>query len=165
MKHLPFLDGLRGIAIALVVLFHAFSRWPAFVGSQYADGWLAQGCMGVQLFFLISGYVIFMSLERSAGLADFAKRRWLRLFPAMLLATAVVYVTAPLFDRPGGQPILRDVLPGLLFIEPSWLEAIFGGSAAGSIRSRSKDRSAAIGVFAGSASAASASTARAATSP
>ena len=82
--------------------------------------------MGVQLFFLISGYVIFMSLERSANVADFAKRRWLRLFPAMLLATVFIFVTAPLFTRPGGQPALVDTLPGLLFIEPEWIAAATG---------------------------------------
>ena len=82
--------------------------------------------MGVQLFFLISGYVIFMSLERSGGVGDFMMRRWLRLFPAMLTCSIFIYATAGAFLRPSGQPGLRDLIPGLTFTEPDWWAAFFG---------------------------------------
>src|SRR3982750_4409760 len=115
-SRLQFLDGLRGVAISLVVLFHAFARWPDLVGTRDATSSLfVEGRLGVQLFFLISGYVIFMSLERTSGVLDFLWRRWLRLFPAMLAVSVLVFVTAPLFNRPAGQPVLRDLLPGLTF--------------------------------------------------
>lgn len=123
-QRLRYLDGMRGLAIALVVVFHAYARWPQFVGSRFADTPMAQGKVGVQLFFLISGYVIFMSLEKSAGVADFLRRRWLRLFPGMLIASLLLYLSAPLLFRPLGQPVLRDLLPGLTFIGPHWWEAI-----------------------------------------
>jgi peptidoglycan/LPS O-acetylase OafA/YrhL len=125
-QRLEYLDGLRGVAIFLVVLFHSYVRWPELVGHQFAESPLAQGKMGVELFFMISGFVIFMSLDRSHGIADFMWRRWLRLFPAMLAVTVFVFLTASLLPRPMGQPVLRDLLPGLTFIEPSGWEWLIG---------------------------------------
>ncbi|ALP62832.1 acyltransferase family protein [Paraburkholderia caribensis] len=127
---LAYLDGLRGVAILLVVLFHAYIRWPGIVpfGERFAHvPFLQYGWVGVQLFFMISGFVILMSLERSKNIADFMLRRWLRLFPAMLIATILVCVTSPLLtDRPAGTLDPMNVVPGLLFIEPGWLNFILG---------------------------------------
>ena len=129
-NRIQYLDGLRGIAISFVLLFHAFSRWPNIVpfGSEFAEvpvffhGWL-----GVQLFFMISGYVIFMSLEKSQNLHGFLIRRWIRLFPAMLVCSLIIFATASFFqERPAGAPVLRDLLPGLTFIEPYWWQLILG---------------------------------------
>jgi len=119
-----YLDGLRGVAILLVLGFHAYSRWPLHVpyGNEYAMfpifklGWL-----GVQLFFLISGFVIFMTLDKTECFKVYIYKRWLRLFPAMLLASILIYLTAPFFnERPAGEPYILDLLPGLTFISPSW---------------------------------------------
>lgn len=129
MMRIAHLDGLRGIAILLVFFYHAYSRWSSHVpyGDSYADipvfelGWL-----GVQLFFLISGFVIFMSLDKAETLTSFFYKRWLRLFPAMLIASVFIYFTAPLFsERPSGEPDLLGILPGLTFIEPGWWEKFF----------------------------------------
>jgi peptidoglycan/LPS O-acetylase OafA/YrhL len=123
-NRIGFLDGLRGIAIAWVMLFHAYVRWPEVVpyGNRYSGvPAVAYGWLGVELFFLISGFVILMTLEKSAGFRDFMTRRWLRLFPAMLVCSLLVFATAPLFpERPAGSPILRDLLPGLTFIDQTW---------------------------------------------
>ena len=124
-----FLDGLRGLAIAWVVLFHAYARWPNAVPFGYRFARvpvLAHGKVGVYLFFLISGFVIFMTLERSSGFTDFMRRRWLRLWPAMVTVTIFVYATAGLFMRPAGQPVIRDLLPGLTFVEPAAWEWLLG---------------------------------------
>src|SRR5262245_4168116 len=92
----PALDGLRGIAIALVVGFHAF-RWPA------------NGALGVDLFFVLSGFLITTLLleeHRSfgrIGLRRFYVRRVRRLYPALLLLLlALVAVTL----AAGGFPSL-----------------------------------------------------------
>lgn len=123
-SRIAFLDGLRGIAILLVVLFHAYSRWPDDVafGDKYkyfplfANGWL-----GVELFFLISGFVILMTLEKCGSFKEFAWRRWVRLFPAMLVCSLIIYLSAPLIpDRPEGPLSIADFLPSLTFTEPSW---------------------------------------------
>ena len=68
IKRIEFLDGLRGLAILLVIFFHAFVRWPNIVpyGSSYSDFiFFKYGYLGVELFFLISGFVILMSLEKN----------------------------------------------------------------------------------------------------
>lgn len=127
---LAHLDGMRGLAILLVVGYHAFARWPEAMpyGSALADlppfrfGWL-----GVNLFFLISGYVIAMTLERCASPREFALRRWSRLFPAMLVCSLAVFATAPLLpDRPAGRPDWPCLLPGLTFTEPFWWSKALG---------------------------------------
>ncbi len=117
------IDGLRGVAILSVVLFHAYARWPGLVptGDSLVVPPLAQGWVGVQLFFIISGFVIFMTLERSRTLIEFALLRWRRLFPAMLVATALIVLTAPLLpERPQGAVTAANAMVGLTFIGPSW---------------------------------------------
>ncbi|MBV8474028.1 MAG: acyltransferase, partial [Hyphomicrobiales bacterium] len=122
---MPYLDGLRGIAIALVLLFHAYARWPnlyaygdEFVGYK----WLNTGSAGVHLFFVISGFVILMSLEKAETFTSFLYRRWIRLFPAMLVCTILIVSTAPLFaNRPNGDIGHFDWLPGLTLIgDEAW---------------------------------------------
>jgi peptidoglycan/LPS O-acetylase OafA/YrhL len=84
------LDGLRGIAVALVVLFHF--RVPGFAG----------GFVGVDLFFVLSGFLITRLLldewnhTGTVRLRAFYARRALRLLPALLLLLAVC---APFVSR------------------------------------------------------------------
>lgn len=91
------LDALRGIAALAVVLFHytvkAPEILPRVVTVEYG---FPIGNYGVQLFFAISGFVIFMTLERTRSSADFAFARFTRLFPAywaaIMLTTAALYL-------------------------------------------------------------------------
>ncbi|MBC8152273.1 MAG: acyltransferase, partial [Bacteroidetes bacterium] len=88
------LDALRGIAALLVVLFHfTMFRPQAEYGFKY-------GVTGVDLFFMISGYVIFLTINRVRDWRDFIVSRVARLYPAywtaVLLTTLLLYV----FDRP-----------------------------------------------------------------
>jgi len=115
------LDGLRGIAIILVVLFHAYAGWPSQVpyGNTYADVTVFKlGWLGVELFFLVSGFVISITLEKTETFSLFIYKRWLRLFPAMLIATVLIYATLAIFhERPDGiPPNLLSALPGLTFM-------------------------------------------------
>jgi len=122
MKRISYLDGHRGIAILLVILFHAYSRWTEIVPYQadYADFPLFKyGYLGVQLFFLISGFVILMTLEKCTNIREFIFQRWLRLFPAMLVCSIILFITSGyFFERPNGLPTAKDLLPGLTFVEP-----------------------------------------------
>lgn len=94
-----------------------FSNVPVF-----KFGWL-----GVELFFLISGFVILLTLERCAGFKEFIVRRWLRLFPAMLVCSIIIFFSALYLDvRPAGIPSFLSLIPGLTFIEPSWWRIAFG---------------------------------------
>ena len=125
-----YLDGLRGLAILLVIFFHAYARWPTLVpyGDQYGEFLIFRfGWLGVELFFLISGFVILMTLEKCATIREFLFRRWIRLFPAMLVCTVIIFITSNyFFERPAGIPNWESLLPGLTFIEPSWWKRVIG---------------------------------------
>lgn len=91
------LDGLRGIAAIMVVLFHYFFRYNKIYGhSNLNVAWAKYGELGVQLFFIISGYVIFWSLNRINKPVDFVYYRFSRLYPtywaAIIITCTLVYV-------------------------------------------------------------------------
>ncbi|WP_147198918.1 acyltransferase [Pantoea sp. MBD-2R] len=127
IKHL---DGMRGLAILLVIGFHAYSRWSSLLNFATITKnfpLFSFGYLGVPLFFMISGFVIFMTLDKSKGFVNFMLKRWLRLFPAMVIVSLLVYFTAHLFaERPGGIPSPSNLIPGLLFIDPLILKYIIG---------------------------------------
>lgn len=128
-KRINYIDGFRGVAITLVVLYHAYSRWSnliLFTKSSHNIIVFKYGWLGVQLFFLISGYVILMSLEKSTSLINFIKKRLLRIYPALIAASILIFISAPLFEnRPLGQPKLTDFIPSIFFVEPIWFAKIF----------------------------------------
>lgn len=107
MQRLPGLDLLRAWAIVWVMLFHSYI--VGGVGEHFA--WLARdGWMGVDLFFVLSGYLIgyqlLAPLARGELLAwrDFYRRRAFRILPAFFVVLAV-YVAFPLLrEAPGLQP-------------------------------------------------------------
>ena len=76
VHRLSHLDGLRGLAILLVMLFHAYARWPDHVpfGAEFADVFVFKtGFIGGSIF-LISGFVILMTLESANHLASFSPK-------------------------------------------------------------------------------------------
>src|SRR5215212_4159538 len=96
----PALDGVRGLAVAMVLLFHA------------RFGWMSGGYVGVSMFFTLSGYLI-TSLalveydERGRlGVTAFYARRLRRLVPASVICLTAVMVAAWL-DQFRGVPRLR----------------------------------------------------------
>lgn len=123
------IDGLRGLSIILVLLYHAYSRWADLLpwAAQYRYFIVFEhGGLGVNLFFIISGFVIFMTLHNCTTFAEFLYRRWLRLFPAMCLATTLIYASSEwLWERPVGALNVRDTLPGLLFVDPFIVNKLF----------------------------------------
>jgi peptidoglycan/LPS O-acetylase OafA/YrhL len=88
-EHYPALDGLRGVAILLVVLFHNFG----FIKQSYF-GWL-----GVDLFFVLSGFLITTILINEVGKQDYLKnfyiRRVLRIFPLYFLCLTIFLIIIP----------------------------------------------------------------------
>ena len=78
IRHIPAIDGLRAVAVIAVMLYHL------------GFGWIPGGFLGVDLFFVISGYVITRllldSIQRSGGLdlRGFYLARMRRLLPALL---------------------------------------------------------------------------------
>src|SRR5476651_2004832 len=70
------LDCLRGIAVILVITFH-FT-----LGEPDLKPYFRFGCTGVDLFFMISGFVIFLTIEKTKHYKDFLISRFSRLYPA-----------------------------------------------------------------------------------
>lgn len=101
-RRLDGLDALRGIAALAVVLFHYANRGPhLYPELGQANPVARYGQYGVHLFFVISGFVIFMTLERSTP-RRFLITRFIRLYPIYwfcVLITAGVVVLAGLPGR------------------------------------------------------------------
>lgn len=96
---MPGLDALRGIAALMVVIYHYTARYPEVV-APHSEGLLFSfpyASIGVQVFFAISGFVIFMTLERCRSGRDFFVSRFARLYPpfvaCMLLTSGVTFAS------------------------------------------------------------------------
>ncbi|MBD7958827.1 acetyltransferase [Microbacterium sp. Sa4CUA7] len=119
--HFAGLDGLRAIAVTLVVVYHLFPAWG-----------LTSGFLGVDVFFVISGFLITSLLLREhtatgrIRLTDFWRRRARRLLPALALvvtvcATAAWLVGADLLVGIGGQ------IAGAATFSYNWVSIATGG--------------------------------------
>ncbi len=118
-RHLPALNGLRGVAVIGVVAYHL------------QLGWAKGGYLGVDLFFVLSGFLITtLLLEEWVGsgridLAAFWGRRARRLLPALFLvvaALALYLVCNALFGGPGANGLIDlsglrgDAIATLLYV-------------------------------------------------
>lgn len=107
-KHrLKTLDAFRGIAILAVLLFHFTYRWGPlwpdhrdFYGFETNVDWLALGSYGVEFFFIISGFVIFLTLEQCADWREFALRRFARLYPTYWACMLITFFAIHWFGNP-----------------------------------------------------------------
>lgn len=89
----PEIDGLRAVAVLSVILFHIDKTW------------IPGGFVGVDIFFVISGYLISLHILRDMergcfSLTEFYRRRVKRIVPAMLVVVAVTLVLTQLVFRP-----------------------------------------------------------------
>ena len=91
-SYLPAIDGFRALAVLAVIVFH----------SDFLDV-LPGGFTGVDMFFVISGYVISQSLSKrcdwgfSAYLWEFYRRRFLRILPALLVVLSISFLVSVMF--------------------------------------------------------------------
>jgi len=110
------LDALRGLAALAVLLHHDTHFYDVlYPGRAPLPFNLDAGHFGVELFFIISGFVIFMTLERKNSLYRFAVSRVARLYPAFLAAaafTATMLYLHPL-PPPLGAPSAGAILANL----------------------------------------------------
>lgn len=111
-NRIPALDGLRAVAV-LIVMFGHTSRYVV-------------GNVGVELFFVLSGYLITLVLSNDARqfrpLGQFYWRRWLRLFPALaLLCIALIVCTKFAHDARQGR---RDAIAAILYVA-NWCRAYY----------------------------------------
>ena len=112
------LDALRGLAALAVLLGHFTANYHRLYG--HGDQLLFQfpwAAYGVLLFFMISGFVILMTVDRTARPADFAWARFSRLYPAYWTAILVTFVVLSLFGLPGREPSLRLAVANVTMVQ------------------------------------------------
>lgn len=117
-QRIAYLDGLRGIAILSVVLFHYYYILPKNNDLLYTPiSFFQYGYFGVMLFFAISGFVISQTLFHSNSRTQFFIKRFARLFPCMLLCSSATFLFS--FVEPRiYYSTLANFLPSLTFIDP-----------------------------------------------
>ena len=104
------LDALRGIAAVGVVLYHYFYRFDEIYNpSDLWVDWAFFGTYGVQLFFTISGFVIFWSLQRINHPFDFVRARFARLYPSYWVAIILTFAVVSVFGRPESDPTWTEL--------------------------------------------------------
>jgi peptidoglycan/LPS O-acetylase OafA/YrhL len=118
-KHLPVLDGVRGIAVLAVMMYHnALDAQACHFGglSHYAIKFFSAGYVGVDMFFVLSGFLITNILLQQKGvdlktyLKRFYARRALRIFPLFYAVLIIVLlVVRPVMEHQENQ------LAGLYF--------------------------------------------------
>lgn len=112
--YLPGLDGIRAIAVLAVMAYHLDS------------GWAPGGLLGVQVFFVLSGYLITDLLvaeyhrHEGIGLKSFWIRRARRLLPALFVMLFVVVGWATLFDRAQLAALRSDLPSSILYVSNWW---------------------------------------------
>ena len=110
ISYLPGLDGLRAIAVLAVVVYHANKDW------------LPGGFLGVEVFFVISGYLITLLLlneSQQHGKIDFRAfwmRRARRLLPAMWTLLLAVTMYCALFERAELGKLRGDVIAAFIYV-------------------------------------------------
>ncbi|TXE12031.1 acyltransferase [Seonamhaeicola algicola] len=126
-KRIEILDGFRAIAIIMVMCFHFFSRWANIY--PYADSydyfWF--GRLGVHFFFIISGFVIFYSLNNTTSFKVFWKNRLIRLLPSMVIATLITFIFVLFFDTEKIFPhahLVKNVFASITFVQPELLSTL-----------------------------------------
>lgn len=120
MGYQPGLDGLRAISVIAVIFYHA------------GFGWMHGGFLGVEVFFVVSGYLITSLLlqeQETTGtirLSQFWLRRARRLLPALFAVLIAIGVWMALFGSAQQQSDLhRDYLPGIFYFA-NWGQIVGG---------------------------------------
>jgi peptidoglycan/LPS O-acetylase OafA/YrhL len=130
--HAAPLDGLRGIAIALVLWFHIWQiTWlradVTLFGTTFNFNWICEtGFVGVDLFFFVSGFCLFYPYARARfdgappqGIGTFAYRRFIKIVPSYLLAIAAfVALGWATFASPADE--VTQIVRHLLFVHTFW---------------------------------------------
>lgn len=119
----------------IVIFFHYFSRWTQPLNNEnlypYKDALLNfpifyYGYLGVNFFFIISGFVISLTLFNSKNWLHFSIKRFTRLYPSILLCSCITYFGLQLLPIKLFTLTPLDFLPSLTLIEPYYFYKFFG---------------------------------------
>ena len=133
-NRIDILDGFRAIAILLVLFYHFFSSWtlPYTNSPMYPYGdkysYFKFGFTGVEFFFIISGFVIFFSLDYTSNFITFWKKRAIRLLPSVIIASIITFLFLRFFDSNNLFPTRHawiNFIPSITFLPPNLLNFIF----------------------------------------
>lgn len=120
------LDGLRGLAALSVVLYHYTYMYNIFFGHRSRPlVTFSRGNLGVELFFIISGFVILMTVSRTKTLLDFIVSRLSRIYPVYWVA---IVFTFSILTVSGLWPLGVISTPALFF-NFTMLQRFFGVQA------------------------------------
>ncbi|WP_413171852.1 acyltransferase family protein [Anabaena azotica] len=112
------LDVLRGIAAFSVVLFHYTSEYSTqFKHSPDLNFYFGYGRHGVELFFIISGFVILMTLDNTKRGLDFIVGRLSRLYPAYWVAVIITFVVVKISKLPVKEVNILEALCNLTMMQ------------------------------------------------
>ncbi|MGC1375912.1 MAG: acyltransferase [Anaerolineales bacterium] len=125
----PELDGVRGLAILMVMVYHLMLFSMYLPKNTPFREWLVQavsmGWAGVDLFFVLSGFLITSILLRTRNdphyFRNFYARRILRIFPLYYLAVVIVYMILPFYSPDLDPAAVRASQPFFLFYLQNWI--------------------------------------------
>ncbi|WP_051971440.1 acyltransferase [Massilia sp. 9096] len=115
-RHYPILDGLRGVAALMVVVFHLFE---AHADNNRFTQHINHGYLAVDFFFVLSGFVIGYAYDdrwRSMSTMDFFKRRLIRLHPMIVAGMLVGALMFYFEDSHAVFPLIHDTPLWLLVV-------------------------------------------------
>jgi len=112
------LDVLRGFAVFLVILFHYTSKYNEVFDTKLMSLFeFKYGHYGVHLFFIISGYVIFLTINKINSGKEFIFKRFFRLYPTFWLCLVLTFlITTYLFDISRFKRTLPELFINLTMI-------------------------------------------------
>lgn len=112
------LDSLRGLAAMSVVYFHYTFQYRTHFGHDFMSSYDFQlGKQGVFLFFMISGFVIHLTIEKVKSPKEFLLKRFTRLYPVYWFCLIFTFLTVSIFGLPGKETSLIEGLIGLTMIQ------------------------------------------------
>ncbi|MFT7828728.1 acyltransferase family protein [Priestia megaterium] len=117
-KRLSELDSLRGIAALSVMLYHYLTRYnELFSNPNDSIMDFKYGKYGVNLFFIISGFVIYMSISHQTDIKNFIVKRVIRLYPAYIFAVILTFMVIKIYSLPGRGVSLKEALLNLTMVQ------------------------------------------------
>lgn len=112
------LDALRGLAALMVLYYHYTSHYRLNYGHIFPSHFdFDLGKHGVSFFFLISGFVILMSVEKVKGPTDFLFKRFTRLYPVYWFCLILTFCSVHLVGLRGKETSFQEALIGLTMIQ------------------------------------------------
>ena len=109
-------EGIRGITILMIVLFHIFCRYQEIYYDTEIVWMKYWGSFGVTVFLLISSYFLYSPPKEHFQFFRYLGKKALRLWPAYFISITIIFAVLALFFLPGRTVGLKDYLLNIFFI-------------------------------------------------